>query len=76
MKKAIPVIISIIMISYFTLYLIIPLSVFGDGTAWIEKALVLLIPTIGLGFIAAIIYTLIIRLKEIDKEDKDDLSKY
>jgi hypothetical protein len=39
----------------------------------------LIMSVVGIGsllMIGALIYTLVIRIKEIDKEDDDDLSKY
>jgi len=48
------------------------ISFFTEGGSLI--GLLLLIP--GLCVIAALIVTLVTRIKEIDKEEKDDLSKY
>lgn len=76
MKKIVPVIITIIVICYLMLYLLLPLSLFGEGEPIFAKVLVIGMAAIAAGMIVAMISTLITRLKEINKEDEDDLSQY
>lgn len=74
MKKLTPIIISVITIVYFAMYFI--MIFFIDKTSGFDTVFMVIFGLTGLGFIIAMIYTLMVRLKEIDKEDKDDLSKY
>lgn len=74
MKKLAPILISIIMIGYFSIY--VSLFFLIEEPSGIGVLFLVVFGLIGVGFIGAIIYTLRSRLKEIDKEDPDDLSKY
>lgn len=76
MKKVAPIIITLLLITYALLYLLVPIAVFKGDEPLLAKAFVLIIPAFALAFMGALIYTLFIRLKEIDREDKDDLSQY
>jgi hypothetical protein len=76
LKKLIPIVITVILISYLAIYLWLPLSIFDKAEPFAVKVFISALGAGAAGMIAAVIYTLIIRLKEIDKEDKDDLSKY
>jgi pilus assembly protein TadC len=73
-KKIAPIIITVIAIGLVSLYLL------GFFFALIFTESFALFFILGIfviiGIMIAIIYTLVERLKEIDKEDKDDLSKY
>ena len=75
MKKLAPIIITGIIVLYLGAYAFVLLVVLpedmGNG-----KILLGLIGIIVLGVMVAMLYTLKERLKEIDKEKKDDLSKY
>ena len=78
MKKLAPIVITAILIAYLAIYLWIPFNLNQDPGPWFGKALWAAVGAGAVGMITAAVYTLIIRLKEIDKEekDKDDLSKY
>ncbi|MDA3845782.1 MAG: hypothetical protein PF505_04435 [Vallitaleaceae bacterium] len=75
-KKIAPIIIVIIMTSYLIVYAVaLTFGMLSEVPAFVSLmlgigAIIVLIAIIGL------IYTLVERLKEIDKEDDDDLSKY
>lgn len=76
MKKIAPIIITVLIVLFVSLYLIglfftLPLA---DGP--IAYFFILLGIFTVLGFIIAIIYTLIERIVEIKKENEDDLSQY
>lgn len=74
MKKLPPIIVTIIFSAYICVY--IGMALFTKESSFIGR---LFLSAIGIGavcMLAAMIVTLITRLKEIDKEDKDDLSKY
>ena len=80
MKKIAPIIITAILIGYLAFYLWIPLNIFRN-VAFETFAAKLIGAAVGagaVGMITAAVYTLVLRLKEIDKEekDKDDLSQY
>lgn len=49
---------------------------FGLITAKVSYGIVLAVFLLGIGLVAALIYTCVVRMKEIKEEDKDDLSKY
>ncbi len=74
MKKAAPIIITLIMGIY--------LSGYAYALLFMTKGMGLVRVVLGvaglvvLGVLTALLYTLRERLKEIDKEDDDDLSKY
>lgn len=74
MKKLPPIIISIIAIGYFSIY--IALFFFVDETEAMGKLFLIIFGIVGVSLIGGMIYTLFVRLKEIDKEEHDDLSKY
>lgn len=76
MKKLVPVVITVILISYLAFYLWIPIQVFKTSEPFIGKVIGSAVGAAAIGMIVAAIYTLVVRLREIDKEDKDDLSKY
>lgn len=75
MKKIAPIFITLIIILYLSAVFILPMLtvnnlVFGGHT--IE----LLLLATGVAFILTMLYVLYERLREIDKEKDDDLSKY
>ena len=75
MKKIAPIIITIIVSCFIGLYAFITFGAGGGGPLPVRIILI----AVGIGsvcLIGAMIYTLIHRLKEIDREEKDDLSKY
>jgi len=78
LKKLAPIVITAILIGYLAFYLWIPISLTQGSEPWYGKILAATVGAGAIGMITAAVYTLIIRLKEIDKEekDKDDLSKY
>lgn len=81
MKKLAPIVITAILIGYLAFYLWLPLNLIqgaGGPEPWFGKVIAAAVGAGAVGMITAAVYTLIIRLKEIDKEekDKDDLSKY
>ncbi|MFP4698585.1 MAG: hypothetical protein ACLFMO_07750 [Eubacteriales bacterium] len=75
-KKVAPIIITIIMVSFTSLYLFGLIFSLEFAKDPISYFFMILGAFIVIGFIIALIYTLNQRLKEIDKEDDDDLSKY
>jgi hypothetical protein len=77
-KKLTPIVITVILVAYLAIYLWIPFNVNENPGPWFGKILWAAVGAGAAGMIVAAVYTLIIRLKEIDKEekDKDDLSKY
>lgn len=78
MKKLAPIVITAILIGYLAFYLWIPFSLTDGPEPWFGKIITAAVGAGAVGMMTAAVYTLIIRLKEIDKEekDKDDLSKY
>lgn len=76
MKKIAPVIVTIIMVSYLAFYLWLPFGITQKAEPFMGKAVLVAIFAGAVGMIVAVVYTLILRLKEIDKEDDNDLSKY
>lgn len=75
MKKIAPFIITILVCGWISIY--IGILFFASGEAGGIGRVFLGVIGIGMvGVVIAMIYTLIIRIKEIDKEDDDDLSKY
>ncbi len=74
MKKAAPIIITLIMAIYLSGYAYVLLFITkGMGLGRVVLGIAGLVV---LGVLVALLYTLKERLKEIDKEDDDDLSKY
>lgn len=74
MKRVAPIIVTILILAYLSTYLLVALFV-KDNTL-IGKAVLGVIGIGSLSMMIAMIITLISRLKEISKEEKDDLSKY
>jgi len=74
MKKAAPIIITAIMTIYLAAYAYVLL--FMTKGMGLGRLVLGLVGLIVLGVLVAVLYTLKERLKEIDKEDDDDLSKY
>ncbi len=66
-----PSIISVLFIIY---YVVIAMTVLGNSTISIYIQLLLVL--VPIASICVIIYTYIIRIKEIKKGENDDLSKY
>jgi hypothetical protein len=75
-RKIAPIVITVLICSYALLYMLLPVTVFPTNEPLLVKFVVLLLPAGALAFVGAAIFTLVQRLKEIDEEDKDDLSKY
>ncbi len=75
MKKIAPTVITIITVIYLGAYSYVLFFVVPDFVG-IAKILLAFVGLVVLCILAAMLYTLRQRLKEIDKEDKDDLSKY
>ncbi|PKM54856.1 MAG: hypothetical protein CVV00_06485 [Firmicutes bacterium HGW-Firmicutes-5] len=75
-KKIAPIIVVGLLTLYLFGYLIMMLTGMMVDTPGVIKVVLGLIAVIIVIIIGALIYTLKIRLKEIDKEDDDDLSKY
>jgi len=77
-KKLAPIVITAILIGYLAFYLWIPFNLTDGPEPWFGKIIAAAVGAGAVGMMTAAVYTLIIRLKEIDKEekDKDDLSKY
>lgn len=79
MKKIAPIVITAILIGYLAFYLWIPLNIFKSAfEPFTAKLIGAAVGAGAIGMITAAVYTLVLRLKEIDKEekDKDDLSQY
>ena len=74
MKKAAPIIITLIMAIYLSGYAYVLL--FMTKGMGLGRVVLGIIGLVVLGVLVALLYTLKERLKEIDKEDDDDLSKY
>jgi len=74
MKKLAPIIVTILVSGYLCFY--IAIAFFINDHTLIGSIVVALLGVGSFGVLVAMIYTLIIRLKEIDKEDDDDISKY
>lgn len=75
MKKLAPILITILTVIYLGAYAYLLIFIVGReaGPGGILFAVIGLAV---LGVLIAMMFTLRQRLKEIDKEDKDDLSKY
>ncbi|MGL5257477.1 MAG: hypothetical protein ACRC76_10570 [Proteocatella sp.] len=76
MKKITPIIITIIVCFFITLYAFGFIMAALTESTLIIKIGAFALALIPIGIIIAMIFTLIERLKEIKEEDKDDLSKY
>lgn len=76
MKKVVPIVITGVALCYLVGYALILRLGFQDEVPFSVKLFILLIGLTIVGIIGGLIATLFMRLKEIDKEDKDDLSKY
>ena len=78
MKKLAPILITVILIGYLAFYLWLPFNLNLGHEPWPGKIIAAAVGAGALGMITAAVYTLVKRLKEIDKEEKDhdDLSKY
>ncbi len=74
MKKVAPIIVTILTVLYLGGYAY-ALLFLTDGMG-VGRIIMGIVGLVILGVLCAMIYTLIVRLKEIDKEDEDDLSKY
>lgn len=74
MKRIAPIIITILILAYLSVYL--GIALFIKDTSFIGRAILAVMGIGSVGMMGAMIATLISRLKEISKEDKDDLSKY
>ncbi len=75
MKKIAPILITLITVTYMGGYAYLLLFGLKEVTG-VVRLFISIIGLLVLGVLMAMVYTLIIRLKEIDKEDHDDLSKY
>lgn len=75
-KKIIPIIITIIICAFVSLYAFAFLIVAFENYLLYERLIALMLALIPIGIIIAMIFTLIERLKEIKEEDKNDISKY
>lgn len=73
-EMIITLIITILIGGFMCLYGLAVL--FGLISAKANYGIVLVIFLLGIGLIAALIYTCVERMKEIKEEDKDDISKY
>lgn len=74
MKKFAPIVITILAVAYLGFYAYILFFLPEDAGPW--RLLTGIIGLVVLGILVAMIVTLRERLKEIDKEDDDDLSQY
>lgn len=75
-KKIIPIVITIIICAFASLYAFAFLILAFENSLFLEKLITIMLALIPLGIIIAMIFTLIERLKEIKEEDKNDISKY
>ena len=77
MKKIAPIIVTIIVCAWASLYAAGLFAVMKFDATIFERIFVLLAALGFAGFFFAMVWTLIIRLREINKEEKDDdISKY
>ncbi len=72
MRKAIPIFITILIALYLLVIFVFPFFNIIENISYIAYIL----PITGIALIGALVYVLIERLREIDKEKDDDLSKY
>lgn len=75
-KKIIPILITIIICAFASLYAFAFLILAFEASLLTETLISLMLAIIPIGIIIAMIFTLIERLKEIKEEDKNDISKY
>jgi hypothetical protein len=73
-EMIITLIITILIGGFMCLYGLAVL--FGLISTKVNYGIVLIVFLLGIGLVAALIYTCIERVKEIKEEDKDDISKY
>ncbi|TNV68302.1 hypothetical protein [Trichococcus shcherbakoviae] len=71
-KMIAPIVITVLVISYFIFYMWLGLASFGD-IPLLMKILLIVVPS---GLIVLMVYLLIERVNEIKEDDDDDLSKY
>ena len=76
LKKLITIVISVFVLLYFSTVLILLSQGLLESEPTSVKVYVFLIGLFIVAIMGGMVATLITRLKEIDKEDKDDLSKY
>lgn len=76
MKKLAPIIVTIIVCAWTAVYTIGLLMAAQGETSLFGNAVLFLFAIFSSGIFIAMVWTLIIRLREINKEDKDDISKY
>jgi len=74
MKRIAPIIVTILVLAYLSIY--VGIAFFMKDEAFVGKAVLAVMGIGSIAMMGAMIATLISRLKEISKEDKDDLSKY
>lgn len=74
MKRIAPIIVTILILAYLSVYL--GIALFVKDSSVIGRVVLAIIGIASVSMMGAMIATLISRLKEISKEDKDDLSKY
>jgi len=74
MKRIAPIIVTILVLAYLSIY--VSIAFFMKDEAFVGKAVLAVMGIGSIAMMGAMIATLISRLKEINKEDKDDLSKY
>ncbi len=72
MKKAIPIFITILITLYLLVIFVFPFLGIIENINYVGY----IIPITGIALIGALVYVLVERLREIDKEKDDDLSKY
>lgn len=76
MKRIVPILITVFVVTYLGAYLFLLSTGIKEGVPFQVKIFIFLIGLAVAGIIGGMIATLIIRLKELNKEDNDDLSKY
>ena len=76
MRKLAPIIITIIVCAWITFYTGGILIVTKGETSIVANAILFFFAMFSFGVFIAMVWTLIIILREINKEDKDDISKY
>lgn len=76
MKKIVPVVITVFVVTYLSAYLFLLSTGIQDDVPFQVKIFIIMIGLAIAGIMGGMIATLAIRLKELNKEDNDDLSKY
>lgn len=71
-KMIAPIVITVLVISYFIFYMWLGLASSGD-IPLLMKILLIVVPS---GLIVLMVYLLIERVNEIKEDDDDDLSQY